>query len=746
MISGTHDFSLVALSILVAMVASFTALDLAARTNAAINRRGYIAWLTAAAFAMGGGIWSMHFVAMLAHSMPGMEAYYDPLLTAISFLVAVLVTGFGFAVVSRSRGIIALLGSGLLMGLGIVAMHYTGMAAMRMPIELSYDAVWVAISVFIAIGASIAALWLAFEQASPVWKAGAAIAMGLAISGMHYAGMRAASFSATTTADHAHGTASFGQTNLALIVAATTLFILFLAMLAAMFDRRFAELAAKEAMALRRSEEQFRALYRRTPLPLHALDAQGNIEEVSDAWLDLLGYGRTEVVGQSFFSFLAEPDAERLRSDWTGMLQAQEPVAHEIHMGTKRGDTLTVVSTSRVEREENIGFLRITGGLTDLTARKRAEEALVQLQKMEAIGQLTGGVAHDFNNLLAVVLGNLELLQRRLPDDERLKRMVANAMEGARRGAALTQRMLSFARKQDLRTESVNVPNLIAGMEDLLQRSIGPRIAISTNSNDNLPSARVDPQQLELALLNLVVNARDAMPEGGSVVIGVGERTIDRSTADLRAGTYICISVRDSGSGMDANTLAKAREPFFTTKGVGKGTGLGLSMVHGFAAQSGGELLLHSQLGHGTTAEILLPVAQHAAVETIKLQQPVATDVHRSLAILAVDDDPLVLMNTVELLLERGHRVISATSGTEALETLGKSSFDLLITDQTMPGMTGLDLARAAKSSSPDLPIIIATGHAEIADGNANFPVLNKPYSQAQLDLAIERVMVGATA
>jgi CheY-like chemotaxis protein len=306
--------------------------------------------------------------------------------------------------------------------------------------------------------------------------------------------------------------------------------------------------------------------------------------------------------------------------------------------------------------------------------------------------------------------------------------------------------MLSFARKQDLRTESVNVPKLIAGMEDLLQRSIGPRIAISTDCNDNLPSARVDPQQLELALLNLVVNARDAMPEGGSVVVGVGERTIDRSTADLRAGTYICISVRDSGSGMDANTLAKAREPFFTTKGVGKGTGLGLSMVHGLAAQSGGELLLHSQLGHGTTAEILLPVAQHATVETIKLQQPLATDVHRSLAILAVDDDPLVLMNTVELLLERGHRVISAASGTEALETLGKFSFDLLITDQTMPGMTGLDLARAAKSSSPDLPIIIATGHAEIADGNANFPVLNKPYSQAQLDLAIEQVMVGATA
>jgi PAS domain S-box-containing protein len=751
LITGSHDNALVALSVILAVVASFTALDLAGRTNAASDKAWSRIWLAAAAFAMGGGIWSMHFVAMLAYSMPGMEAYYDPGLTLLSFVLAVFVTGAGFATVSRSQSLLALLASGLLMGLGIVAMHFTGMAAMRMPVQLRYDLVWVAVSIFIAIGASIAALWLAFRRASPSLKFLAAIAMGLAVAGMHYAGMRAASFTSSAVIDHAqHGT-SIGQTNLALVVATLTLLILFLAMLAALFDRRFASMAEREAAALRKSEDLFRALYRRTPLPLHALDLQGRIEDVSDAWLDLLGYGREEVVGRHLTDFMTEESADRRKTiDWPTLLATGGTLAREYELRTKTGQLLSVVSTSRVERDLRTGDDRVVGGLVDLTARKQAERALVQSQKMEAIGQLTGGVAHDFNNLLAVVLGNLELLQKRLPPEPRTQRMISNALEGARRGASLTQRMLSFARKQDMRVEPVAVSSLISSMTDLLQGSIGQHIPIETRIRDDLPPALVDPNQLELALINLAVNARDAMPSGGSITIAVSQRSIMEETAEVGRGDYISISLTDTGTGMSAETLSRAREPFFTTKGVGKGTGLGLSMVHGFAAQSGGAFLLTSQLGQGTTAEILLPVAREAFVDK-PTDRPAPSEPKRTLSILAVDDDALVLMNTVEMLMDYGHQVSSAMSGHEAIgmiTTLGP--FDLLVTDQAMPGMLGIELCRRVRELQPAMPIVIATGYGELSDVPDGINVLAKPFTDSKLleaiACALARTKTEATA
>jgi PAS domain S-box-containing protein len=744
-IPGHHDFFLVALSILIAMAASYTALDLAGRIQAAQEWAKHV-WLAAAAFAMGGSIWSMHFVAMLAFSMPDMLVDYDLSLTAISFALPILVTGVGFHVVSRfGQSLTALALSGLLMGFGIAGMHYTGMAAMRMPASLSYNSLWVAISVLIAIGASTVALWLAFQHSGLLQRLVAAVAMGGAISGMHYAAMQGAIFTLDPGIDHAHGHASLGQTSLALAVSATTFLILFLALIAAMFDRRFALLAAREATALRASEEQYRTLYKKTPLPLHSANKAGVIDHVSDAWLDLLGYSREEVVGRPITDFMTEDSIQhRTQVVWPTLLRDGVFKDAEYRLVAKSGAILDVLMSGRVERDADGRFLSILGGIMDITARRRAEEALRQAQKIEVVGQLTGGVAHDFNNLLAVILGNLDLLRKRVPDDPKITRLIDSALQGAQRGAALTQRMLAFARRQDLRPEPVDVPDLVKGMTDLLQRSIGPMVRIETRFPLGLTLAQVDANQLELALLNLVVNARDAMPEGGTITIAGQEQTIgsDRISG-LAPGLYVCLSVSDTGHGMDEATLARAMEPFFTTKGVGRGTGLGLSMVHGLAAQSGGRLVLKSHKGQGTTAEIWLPAIQVAATapaEAIRVGD--ATNpgpAIRPLTILVVDDDALVLQSTAAMLEELGHRVLEASSGREALEYLSRAqSVDVVITDYAMPGMTGLQLAETIKQRWPHLPVILASGYTDLPlHQELNLVRLSKPFGQDRLARAI---------
>jgi signal transduction histidine kinase len=378
----------------------------------------------------------------------------------------------------------------------------------------------------------------------------------------------------------------------------------------------------------------------------------------------------------------------------------------------------------------------------EITRREKAEADLVQAQKMEAVGQLTGGVAHDFNNLLMVVLGNLELLRRRLPDDPRLQRLVDNAVQGAQRGATLTQRMLAFARRQELKPEAVAIPMLVQGMSDLLQRSLGPRIGVETHFPPQLPSALVDANQLELAILNLAVNARDAMPEGGKLSITADVGTVESAgAAGLDSGQYIRLLVTDTGVGMDEETLARAMEPFFTTKGVGKGTGLGLSLVHGVAAQSGGRFVLRSRIGEGTTGEIWLPVADpRREIKAREASPDFGPAAPRSrLRILAVDDDPLVLANTSAMLDDLGHEVKEAASAQQALEVLrGGAAVDLVITDYAMPGMTGIDLAAGIRSRWPDLPIILSTGYAELPEGaDPGLPRLAKPYTQDELAHAI---------
>ena len=379
----------------------------------------------------------------------------------------------------------------------------------------------------------------------------------------------------------------------------------------------------------------------------------------------------------------------------------------------------------------------------EIEERRRAEQALLQAQKMEAVGQLTGGVAHDFNNLLAAVLGNIELALRRTTD-ENLLRVLRNAMRAAQRGGKLTEQLLAFSRKQHLKPEPADVNRLVSGMGDLLLRTMGGLIRIETVLDRNLWPALVDPTQLELAILNLAINARDAMPRGGRLRIETDCLEVgsgDDLHRDLEPGRYVKIVVSDTGEGMSDEARSKAFEPFFTTKQPGKGSGLGLSQVYGFVRQSSGTVRLHSRPAEGTSVEILLPSAEAAAAAGASEEVGFVQAASRA-RILVVDDDADVRELAVSLLQELGYEVMAAATGSEALEVLNRGGYlDLLLADLAMPGMNGLELAREARTRRPGLGVVFATGYADTAVFGEVVEqefILKKPYRLNELAAAIE--------
>jgi len=501
--------------------------------------------------------------------------------------------------------------------------------------------------------------------------------------------------------------------------------------------------------ALRRSEQQFRLLIQGViDYAIYMLSPEGMVSSWNAGAERINGYTPQEIIGQHFSRFYDPADiaaglpqraldsaAEHGRFESEGWRLRKD--------GTKFWAS-SVIDTIRGPEGELIGFAKIT---RDATERKQAEhdleqarEALFQSQKMDAIGQLTGGVAHDFNNLLAAVLGSLELLRKRLPADPKIARLLDNAISGAQRGAVLTRRMLAFARRQELQPTSIDIAALTENMLGLLQSSLGPSVTIETRFPPALAHVMADQNQLELAILNLAVNARDAMPKGGHLVIEGREASKLSGFKQLRRVT---LSVKDAGHGMDAATLQRATEPFFTTKGLGKGTGLGLSMVHGMAQQLGGDLVLTSKPGEGTTAQLSLPVSE-GEVEPRPTTSPNVED-QANLTVLAVDDDGLVLLNTVAMLEDLGHEVLEAHSGKSALEIFhARPDIDVVVTDQAMPGMTGIELARLIRSERADMPIVIATGYADLSEeGDVPFAKLGKPYRLSELMAAIGSVREG---
>lgn len=407
------------------------------------------------------------------------------------------------------------------------------------------------------------------------------------------------------------------------------------------------------------------------------------------------------------------------------------------------GTSRWIAVKGRVRYDSQRTAVRMSGVVSDVTARREADARLTQAQKMDAVGQLTGGVAHDFNNLLTPIIGNLDLLRRRYKNDERGQRLVGGALQAAERAATLTQRLLAFARRQTLEPQSVDVGAIIDSMVELARPSLGPNIQVSVDVPRHLNAARVDPHQLELALLNLAINARDAMPGGGSLGFSARESFLDaENSRSLVAGHYVRIVATDTGCGMDHQTMARAVEPFFSTKGVGKGTGLGLSMVHGLAAQSGGTMHIQSNPGKGTSVELWLPISGEAgAVASVGAGEPISA--RKAATVLLVDDEELVRNATSDMLRDLGYTVVEASSGAQALSILrSECQIHAVTTDYLMPGMTGAALIREMRSEGIQLPVLLITGYAATGeDVPADVPRLTKPFREGDLANRLNKLL-----
>jgi PAS domain S-box-containing protein len=527
-----------------------------------------------------------------------------------------------------------------------------------------------------------------------------------------------------------------------------------------------AALRASEARLLELNAELERRVIERTqargrtwhvsPDLMGALNSKGYFETSNPAWKNTLGWSEEEVASMSIFELLHPDDVERTRAGFELTQQGQPAIRFPNRYRCKEGGYRWI---SWVGVPED-GMVYCSG--RDITDEKAAEaelataqEALRQSQKMEAIGQLTGGIAHDFNNLLAGISGSLELLEARLAQGRLggLERYIGAAQGSAQRAAALTQRLLAFSRRQTLDPRPTDVNKLIAGVEELIRRTVGPGVEVEVVGAGGLWRTKIDPSQLENALLNLCINARDAMPDGGRITIETANKWLDERAArerELPPGQYVSLCVTDTGTGMTPDVIAQAFDPFFTTKPIGQGTGLGLSMIHGFVRQSGGQVRIYSELGRGTTMCLYLPRFTGGIDDSDAPEALHVGDAGHGEAVLVIDDEPIVRMLMVEVLEEAGYLVIEAGDGPAGLKILRSDArIDLLVTDVGLPGgMNGRQVADAARATRPGLKVLFVTGYAEnAAIGNglleAGMQVIAKPFAMAALGNKVREMIEG---
>ena len=643
---ATYNYALVLLSYLVAALGGYAFLQFATRIAELRDLGLRYGWLIVGAIAMGGGIWAMHFIGMLAHVLP-IAVSYDPWITAVSVVPAILAAGVALHVVARpvvSTG--RLLVGGTLMGAGIGAMHYTGMSALELNALVRYDPALFGASLVVAVGLAILALqawhWLSKTQPtrfSRVQEVVGALILGLAVTAMHYTAM--ASTYCFASAARGQSSPAINHSVFAAVIALIASLVLLMAIVAVIFDRRVA---------------------------------------------------------------------------------LETSMRHEV-----------------------------------MDSHRRTSEQLFQSQKMEAVGQLTGGVAHDFNNILTIVLANADALleDERMPPE--VTRRAQRIWDAGQKAAELTRQLLAFSRKQILKPEKADLNDLVSTTGRLLLRTLGEHVVVQTVAASNLWTTNVDRTQVETSLINLCINARDAMPTGGRLIIETKNVTLDRSYVarqpdeGLVPGDYVMLSVTDTGSGISPENLGRVFEPFFTTKEVGKGTGLGLSMVYGFIRQSNGHIAVSSEVGHGTTVRMYFPRSEPepaAAAPSRRKALPGGSE-----CILVVEDEESVRTVIGEQLQSLGYQVVQAGNADQALEQLSTGHFDLLLTDVVMPGrLSGKGLSDEVARLWPDTRIVFMSGypenelpHAGPLDGplKGGVMLMAKPHLKADLARIVRNALAG---
>lgn len=515
-------------------------------------------------------------------------------------------------------------------------------------------------------------------------------------------------------------------------------------------DRKTAEAALKrlnetleEQVSIRAAERD--RIWNLSQDMLARADYSGMMSAVSPAWQRVLGWSERELLTRNYATFMHPEDVAPTLEAIQQMSETRRPARFENRIATATGEWKPIEWTVAPE-PDGVNFIAVGRDLSLAKAKEAelqaAQEALRQSQKMEAMGSLTGGVAHDFNNLLTPIIGSLDLLVRKGLGSERERRLIDGALQSAERAKTLVQRLLAFARRQPLQSTAVDLVTLIGEMAGLIESTVGPTIDVRVELDSELPPANADPNQLEMALLNLAVNARDAMPGGGQLTIAAARESVrGRHSTGLKAGHYVRLSVRDTGNGMDEETLSRAVEPFFSTKGIGKGTGLGLSMVHGLTAQLGGSLTVESAPGQGTTVTLWLPISAAPIQDHDPVRHSVETQVGRGVALL-VDDEDLVRMSTSDMLSDFGFQVIEVGSGEEALTLLRSGTMpDILVTDHLMPGISGTELAHEAQGMIPQLPVLVVSGYADVEGIAPDLPRLTKPFRSSELSQSINALL-----
>lgn len=503
--------------------------------------------------------------------------------------------------------------------------------------------------------------------------------------------------------------------------------------------------AALAATVDRRTRERNR-LWELSQDPIVVCDRDGVWRSVSPAWTTVLGWTPDALLGRTAEWLTHPDDSAGAKAAWRRLIAGEPLRGFTGRLRTADG-AYRWLSWSAANDDEHVYAIAhdVTEERERAAALRATEDALRQAQKMEALGQLTGGVAHDFNNLLTPILGTFDLLARRIGDDPRLMALLDGALQSATRAKTLVQRLLAFARRQPLEARPLTIAMLVRDMDQLLRSTLGSTVTLRVEVEDDVPAAMADANQIEMALLNLAVNARDAMPDGGTVTVRVRALDVAEEKDGLGAGRYVGLTVSDTGIGMDAETLRRSVEPFFSTKGLGAGTGLGLSMVHGLAGQLGGALRIDSAPGEGTTIELLLPATTQSAevaLAAVHTSQPGTT-----LAVLLVDDEPLVRSSAAAMLEAMGHVVTQCDAGPAALALIDQGYCpDLLVTDQVMPVMTGDRLAAALRERFPGLPTVIVSGFRGTSCVKAGTGYLAKPFVAAELADAIAAVRAGEGA